>query len=194
MTTAIRRAGRVRLDDGTLLLWSVAGGRRGRRWRAMTSRDGRLLEARLLEVDGSGRPARLEITNASGVHTLHPEPSGGLHGNVVTSDGVRHLSLAWSDTHEIAVDRSPIATAVTALRLSASVPVGDALDVEVVAVTLDLVVEPGKRRFERVSNSTWRISGGDEPRSLTIDERGLPTWPDNRGDAAEWPMELEPGH
>ncbi len=190
MIDAIRRAGRIRLDDGTLLVWSVAGGQRGRRWRAMTSRGGHMLEARLLEVDGRGRPARLEITNAAGVLTLHPEPSGGLHGNVVMPDGVRHLSLDWSDTHEIAVDRSPIATAVTALRLSTVVPVGEGRDIDVVAVTLDLEVRPGTRRFDRISETTWRITGGDETRSLTIDERGIPIWPDDRGDAAEWPLEL----
>ena len=191
MSAAIRRAGRVRLDDGTLLIWSVAGGRRGRRWRAMTSRDGRLLEARLLEVDDGGRPARLEITNTSGVLTLHPDPAGGLHGNVVTADGVRHVALDWSDAHEIAVDRSPIATAVSALRLAPVIPVGEGREVDVVAVTMDLEVEPGQRRFERVSDATWRITGGDETRSVTIDERGIPIWPDGRADSAEWPLELE---
>ena len=191
MSAPIRLGGRVRLDDGTLMVWSVASGRRGRRWQAVTSRDGRLLESRVLEVDDAGRPARLEIANVSGVLTLHPEPSGGLHGNVVTPTGVRHVALDWSDAHEIAVDRSPIATSVIAYRLSGFVPVGQGQDVQVAVVTENLEVKPGTRRFERISDSSWRIEGGERPRSLTIDERGIPTWPDGDGDAIEWPLELE---
>jgi hypothetical protein len=145
----------------------------------------------VLEVDDAGRPARLEIASVAGVLTLHPEPSGGLHGNVVTPTGVRHLALDWSDAHEIAVDRSPIATSVIVHRLSGFVPVGQGRDVEVAVVTENLEVKPGTRRFERISDTTWRIEGGERPRSLSIDERGIPTWPDGDGDAIEWALELE---
>ena len=69
-------AGRARLQDGSLLLWSIAEGRRGARWRASTRRDGRLLSDLLLEVGHDGRPGRLEIATPAGLLTLHPEADG----------------------------------------------------------------------------------------------------------------------
>jgi len=202
MSAVVRGAGRAILDDGSQLVWSVADGRRGRRWRAMTARDGHLVETLLLEVGGDGRPTRLELSTSSGLLTLHPEPSGGLNGNVVTPAGVRHLSFAWSDKHELAIDRLPIAAAVTARRLAGSTPVGEGREVAVVAVAQDLEVSEGVRRYGRVSEANWRIEGADGARGLSIDERGLPVWPDARGESggageapretSEWPMEFDP--
>ena len=58
----------------------------------------------------------------------------------------------------------------------------------VVSVALDLSVGTGTRRFVRVDGATWRIDGGPVPRTLTIDDRGIPVWV---RDAWEWPLELE---
>ncbi|MDO8485990.1 MAG: hypothetical protein Q7S35_13695 [Candidatus Limnocylindrales bacterium] len=189
----VRRAGRARLADGTQLVWSVADGRRGRRWRAMTTRDGALTGALLLEVGVDGRPARLELATAAGLLTLHPEPSGSLHGNAVTADGVRHLTFAWSGEHELEVDGLPIASAVTARRLAGSTAVGEGRTVPAAAVAPDLSVREGARRYVRVDDATWRIEGEGDRRTLTIDERGLPVGSGEAGDeAGEWPLELEP--
>jgi hypothetical protein len=201
MSEMVRRAGRATLDDGTGIVWSVADGRRGRRWRAMTTRGGHLVQALLTEVDTDRRPTRLELTAAAGLLTLHPEPSARLHGNVVTPGGMRHLAFAWSDDHELAIDRFPIAGAITAHRLAATTSVGEARDVEVVTVDEDLDVHEGSRRFSRVTETTWRIDGsdgGDRIREVTIDERGLLVWPGSRGEtsgageAVEWPLEVDP--
>jgi hypothetical protein len=170
----------------------------------MTRRDGRLAESLLLEVDNDGRPSRLELTAAMGLLTLHPEPSGSLHGNMVTRDGVRHLAFGWSDDHELAIDRLPIVAAVAARRLASTTPVGEGRDVPVVSVGRDLQVQAGVRRYDRVANASWRIEGGrDGAQTLTIDNRGLPIWPGTGGkvagggetvgarEPAEWPLELE---
>jgi hypothetical protein len=197
MSPMVRRAGRATLEDGTDIVWSVADGRLGRRWRAMTSRSGSVVEALLLEIDADGRPTRLELTTAAGLLTLHPEPSGSLHGNVVTPVGMRHLTFAWSDEHELAIDRSPIAAAITARRLASTVAVGEGREVRVVDVARDLSVREGARRYVRVAESGWRIEGAGVTQSVTVDDRGLPGWPGARGETsgagepAEWPLEVD---
>lgn len=197
MSPMVRRAGRASLEDGTEIVWSVADGRRGRRWRAMTGRAGLVVEALLLEVGSDRRPIRLELTTATGLLTLHPEPSGWLHGNAVTPTGVRHLTFAWSGEHELALDRLPMAVAVTAWRLATTMAVGEGREVQVVVVAEDLGVHQGIRRYVRVAESVWQIGGDDRTFSLTIDEGGLPVWPGARGasagagEPADWPLELE---
>lgn len=204
MSAVVRRAGRVRRSNGKELVWSVADGTRGRRWRAMTTRDGHLLAAMLLEVSIEGRPTRLELAAATGLLTLHPEPPDELHGNLVTPTGVHHLAFPWSDGHELAIDRLPIAGAVTARRLASTTTVGEGRIVPVVRVTDDLDVDEGVRRFVRLTESDWRIEAGDETRMLTIDERGLPVWTvdprrdpaaeagETSGETDDWPLELDP--
>ncbi|MBI3749708.1 MAG: hypothetical protein HY262_12815, partial [Chloroflexi bacterium] len=54
MTAPLRRAGAGTLADGSELVWSVADGRRGRRWRAFASVEGVVTHALLLEVDVTG--------------------------------------------------------------------------------------------------------------------------------------------
>lgn len=201
MSDLVRRAGRVTLHDGTQLVWSAADGRRGRRWRAITTRDGQPCEALLLEIGLDGRPTRLELTTSAGLLTLHPEPSGSLHGNVVTSGGVRHLASAWTDAHELAIDRLPMAAAVTIRRLASTLAVGEGRSVPVVTVASDLEVRDDVRRYERLTEVDWRIDGPDGSQALTVDDRGLPIWSDTRGEsggageassaADEWPLELE---
>ena len=186
----VRRAGRATLADGTALVWSVADGRRGRRWRAVTTRDGILTATLLLEVGVDGRPARLELATAAGLLTLHPEGAGSLHGNAVTADGVRHLAFAWSDEHELAIDGVPIGSAVTARRLADAAAVGEGRTVSVVAVAADLSVREETLDFVRLDDATWRIEGDGEgeSRTVAIDERGLLVW---AAGAGEWPLERE---
>ena len=84
----LRRAGRLLLGGGETVLWSVAEGRRGRRWRsARRDADGNLVSDLLLELDPVGRWTRLELATTAGILTLHPEPDDtAVHGNVVTAD------------------------------------------------------------------------------------------------------------
>ena len=126
MSSYLRLAGTARLADGARLEWTVADGGRGRRWRAVATIDGHITHALLLEVALDRSVSRLELTTPGGLLTLHPDTNGAtLHGNAVTTDGVRHLSYAWGPNHAVAVAGRPIADAVTAHRLAATVGVGE---------------------------------------------------------------------
>jgi hypothetical protein len=189
----LRRAGAGgRLADGSILIWSVADGRRGRRWRAVATRDGAITHALLLEVDVKGRPAKVELATPGGLLTLHPEEgSGQLHGNVVTAEGVRHLALAWSGEHGLEVEGRPIASAVTARRLTSSTPVGEGRAVPVVVIGPHLSVVEESWRYTRTGEGEWRVesaSGEPPPWVLRIDPRGVPRL---SGDAREWPLERD---
>jgi hypothetical protein len=188
----LRQAGAGSLADGSRLVWSVADGRRGRRWRAVAGLNGAISHALLLEVDVDGRPSRLELTTAAGMLTLHPdEARRSIHGNVVTPGGVRHLSLPWSDEHGLEVVGRPIASVVTADRLAGSTPVGEGRAIPVVVIAADLNVSEAIRRFVRLGDSEWRIEGqidAAEGSTLAVDERGIPAW---LSDGQEWPLELD---
>jgi hypothetical protein len=114
----LRRAGRLDLGGGESILWSVAEGRRGRRWRSIR-RDASnrliadlLVSDLLLEVDANGRWTRLELATVRGILTLHPDADGtAVHGNVVTPDGVVPLTFVWSPQHRLMIAGEPVAAA-----------------------------------------------------------------------------------
>jgi hypothetical protein len=183
----------LELADGARLTWSVADGRRGRRWRAVSTIGGTITHTVLLEVDPAGRPSRLELTTPVGLLTLHPSADQReIHGNVVTStgEGVRPLGFAWGAEHDLEVVGRPLATAVGLWRRSAILPVGDVTDVDVLAIGPALDVVPGQRRFERLSETRWRVTpsgagGGSGPSfELEIDADGLPVA------GIRWPLEV----
>jgi hypothetical protein len=185
----LRRAGRARLADGSELLWSLAEGGRGRRWRATTSLDGRITHALLLEVDLAGRPARLELATEAGMLTLHPEPDGrSIDGNVVHRGGVRPLAFAWSPDHELEVIDRPLATAVTLRRLAARVRVGEGETIPVLAIDRSLAVRPGSRLVRRVADRRWEVAdlAGARETVIELDPDGLPQLGPG---ADDWPLE-----
>jgi hypothetical protein len=176
--------------DGAVIAWSVAQGRRGRRWRAMVVRgesvaEAVLLEVVLLEVDPDGRIARLELTTPAGMLTLHPEPDQReIHGNVVAPDGsVRPLAFAWSPDHEIDVGGRPIALAVALHRRRAVVAVGARAAIPVLAIDPSLGVQMDVRRVVRLDADRWSVddASGAPAREIVVDAQGLPaaeaTWP-----------------
>lgn len=165
MTEWLRRAGRGRLPDGTAVVWSVAEGRRGRRWREVRHQaDGSVLSTLLLETDRHDRFAHTELATAAGLLTLHPEGDGTLHGNTITAAGVEHLrGLRWAEDAVVLIEGSMVADAVMA-RTPGDGGVGIAIDL---ALTCRPLVEG------------WR------PPALRIDARGLPIL----ADGEEWPLE-----
>lgn len=193
MSESVRRAGAARRADDSEVIWSAADGRRGRRWRAVTKRAGAFASSVLLEVNPGGRVTRLELATSDGLLTLHPEPAGSLHGNVVTATGVRHLQLAWSADHVIEVDPLEIAGAISSQHLEGSIAVGEGITVPVAVVGIDLSVREAQRRYVRLDAATWQIERDGHVVAITIDDRGLPVWPAAAESAAgEWPLELDP--
>ncbi len=109
----LRRAGLLDVGGGETVLWSVAEGRRGRRWRSVRRGSGNeLLSDLLIEADPGRRWTRLELATARGILTLHPEPDDGVvHGNLITARGVAPLTFGWSPRHRLVVVGEPVAAA-----------------------------------------------------------------------------------
>ncbi|MBA2701337.1 MAG: hypothetical protein H0U58_06520 [Chloroflexi bacterium] len=164
----LRRAGRGRLPDGGLVMWSVAEGRHGRRWRWTVS-DGpanepRLRHAGLIEVDPAARFVRLELETPRGMLTLHPDGARPLaHGNVVSVDGVRPIEVAWAAGDAVGLEADAFGSTIGGWR-------GRGL---AVAASLEI------GRFDP-------RSGRDSLTTLSVDERGVPVL----GGAIEWPLEV----
>ena len=180
----LRVAGRSRASDGAVIAWSVAEGRRGRRWRAVALLDGAITHTLLLELTTAGRLARLELTTPAGMLTLHPEPNEAeIHGNVVVADGrVRPLAFEWSPDHELVVLGRPIGTAVALHRRRGSLAAGGSLTIPVLAISESLAVTPDALRVKRSGPDLWLVGMADGPLSeFTTDRDGLPpaegTWP-----------------
>jgi hypothetical protein len=177
MTDHLRLAGTWRLPDGALVTWTVADGRRGRRWRASSTVDGQLTHALLIEVDPAGRVARLELATPAGLLTLHPDASETtLHGNIVTLGGVQPVTFAWSRDHALSVDGRPIADAVTAHRITETTRVGERRKVALVAIAPDLTLREATFEFEPVRYRLWRISSSSRAdprrrRGRSVDNR-----------------------
>lgn len=175
----LRRAGRGTLSGGHVLLWSVAEGRRGHRWRAST-RDARgaVLDDLLLEVEPGGRIVRIELTTAAGQLTFHPEPDEqSAHGNAVTRDGIRHIALPWNPGRRVELPWSPVADAVLVAGLSGA---GER-DLPVATIGRDL-----KPRLRSVTvmpggPGRWRV----DDRPVEVDSEGLPSL----AEGSTWPLE-----
>lgn len=156
----LRVAGTGRSLDGATVTWSVAEGRRGRRWREAVSRDGAVVHSLLFELDPEGRFAHLELTTPAGLLTLHPEGDGTLHGNAVTRAGITHIrGLPWHQDDVILIDGSVVC------RTAANRNDGP----DAVRVKPDLSLTR-----ERVTMS-----------AASVDARGLPVLEESR----EWPLE-----
>lgn len=190
MSGPLRWGGRAALPDGSTVVWSVAEGVRGRRWREAVTIDGELVRSVLLEVSTGGRPSRLEVTAAAGLLTLHPsDDERELHGNVVTPTGIRHLRFEWSPDHELLVVGSPGASAVALGRLGGVVPVGEGT--RVAFLRIDDALDPRAVSWlvTRIGPGDWHLQDLEsaEERTASLDTDGLPVLPA----AATWPLETD---
>ncbi|MDQ2964686.1 MAG: hypothetical protein M3R57_02430 [Chloroflexota bacterium] len=186
MSQLVRRAGRGTDATGALVVWSVADGRRGRRWREVRSvAGGSVISSLLLETDPDGRFSHAELSTGDGLLTLHPESDGTLHGNVVTADGVMHVAaLRWSPNGVLIVEGSTIAAAAAAHTLRDTIAVGASMSRPAVFVDLGLAVFPGDVTIERTGEDTWRLGSEGE---VAVDDDGLPLLTG----AKIWPLEAE---
>lgn len=166
------------------MTWSVAEGRRGRRWRSVSNDAHGIIHVLLLEVDRAGRPSRLELTTSAGLLTLHPSADQReIHGNVVsaTGEGVRPLAFDWGQERELEVIGRPLATVAALHRRRAHVKVGRGGTLDVLSIDPELHVATASRSFERLTERRWRVGTLE----LEIDEDGLPLG------GRRWPLEPE---
>ncbi len=189
----VRRGGSLLLPGGRRLVWTVAEGSHGRRWRGVTTHgDGRLEAALLVETTRDGRLAKLELATGEGLLTLHPDGEPVLlHGNVVRAGGVDHVALPWSGTHALLVGASPVTAAVAVLGAAAGVGVGEGSNIPAVEVGIDLRPRPATWHIARTAERRWRLLAADGGTSLLLetDGDGLPTGVDS----STWPLELGGG-
>ena len=170
MTTPVRLAGHGRREDGALVTWTLAEGRKGRRWREAVSRDGRLLHTLLFETGPDRRFTHLELASPAGLATLHPEGDGTLHGNVVEADGVRHVvGLPYPVDATVVVGGAALASAALAWMVEGGLTIERVVELD--PATLHLIDRPL------------------EPQDLiAIDADGAPA---ALVDGASWPLETD---
>jgi hypothetical protein len=187
------------LQDGSVLLWSIAEGRRGARWRGSTARDAALRSDLLLEVAADGRPSRLEIATPAGLLTLHPEADGiSAHGNVVGIDGVRPLAFEWSPRHWFESRQGPLVAAAMCRSFRAELGVGEMRLVPGLHVDDQLRVWRGERGVQRLTETRFLIEEANGfGWELSLDDEGLPIFeagerrtPDSTA-APIWPLEVD---
>jgi hypothetical protein len=158
-TAWLRRAGRLDAGGGESILWSVAEGRRGRRWRSLRlDAHGRVVSDVLLEVDPDGRWARLELATAAGILTLHPEPGErAVRGNIVTGRGVVPLAFAWSPAHLLVVTGEPVADAALAARRPPAAPGPGLIVGSDLGVTVADAIDPAMAPPDGLPGPSWPL-------------------------------------
>ena len=187
MAAPLRVGGRGQGADGASVVWSLAEGTKGRRWREVRNVGGGVATSLLLETDPAGRFSHLELATPSALLTLHPEGDGTLHGHAIVSDGVEHVAgLAWDADGIVLLDGSTVCRLAAAAALAPAVVAGSSRGhlAAIVPSTLWLEVKP--IRVERIDDATWKF-GAEEP--FVLDRRGLPVL---RGGEI-WPLERDLG-
>ena len=167
-------------------MWSVAEGRRGRRWREAISKPGRpgIRHSLLLELGPDGWFSHLELSTEGGLLTLHPEGDGTLHGNAVTSDGVRHVQgQPWDPAGIVLVDGSIVSRLAAFPGLSSLIAPDTERAILVVRIPRDLRLV-ADREVVRRDGVRWSIG---ELEQWSPDERGLLVAADSR----DWPLEID---
>jgi hypothetical protein len=171
------------------MVWTVAQGTKGRRWRAVTTHgEGRMEASLLVETTPEGRLAKLELATGEGLLTLHPDGDPvRLHGNAVRSSGIDHIALPWSDACVLLAGASPVTASVAIAGPLAGIGVGEGTSVRTVEVGIDLRVRPATWRVARTGDRRWRLLAADGGPSLLLelDGDGIPT----SADAVAWPLE-----
>jgi hypothetical protein len=186
MATPLRFGGRGQGADGAAVVWSVAEGSRGRRWREVRNAAGGVASSLLLETDPDGRFSHLELSTPSGLLTLHPETDGTLHGHAIVSDGVEHVAgLAWDADGIVLLEGSTVCRAAAIATLAGSVEPGSSKGHLAVVIPATLWLEVKPVRIERIDPTSWRF-GSEEP--FPVDRHGLP---ELRGGEI-WPLEGDP--
>jgi hypothetical protein len=185
VSAAFRFGGRGQGADGASVVWSVAEGRRGRRWREVRNAGQAVASSLLLETDAAGRFAHLELSTPSGLLTLHPERDGTLHGHAIVSDGIEHIEgLPWDADGLAMLEGSTICRLAAIACLADVIAVGASRAHLAAVIPPTLWVDVKPIRIERIDATGWRFA--DEA-PFTVDARGLPIL---RGGEI-WPLERD---
>ncbi|HLX35830.1 MAG TPA: hypothetical protein VKR30_11400 [Candidatus Limnocylindrales bacterium] len=168
------------------VVWTVADGRNGRRWRELAVDASGAARSLVLETDGQGTWQRLELSGADGLLTLHPEGDGSIHGNVTSRAGVRHLSLGKVKPARIDIPGSLVAEAALCWAMTRQLRVGERRTIAVVTVAEPVTVALSEIVVERRTTATWELRDGDRRRLVELDEDGLPV---GHLGADRWPLE-----
>jgi hypothetical protein len=183
MGARLRVGGRGQGADGASVVWSVAEGSRGRRWREVRNAGHAVASSLLLETDPAGQFAHLELSTPSGLLTLHPEGDGTLHGHAIVSDGVEHVAgLAWDADGIVLLDGSTVCRLAAVGGLAETLTSGTSRGQLAVIIPATLWLEVKPIRIERIDATTWRF-GAEDP--FAVDRDGLPVL---RGGEI-WPLE-----
>ena len=189
MTEPTRLAGWGRTTDGVAITWTMAEGRRGRRWREVAIGDAGMTHALLLETGPDGRFSHLEVARPEGLWTFHPEPDGTLHGNAVRAGiGVRHVEgWPFGPDAVLVVEGSAIGDAAIAWHATRTMSIGGVIEVPGVLLRTDGKLEAvDSIRIDRRSDAGWRIGDGQ---AFEIDPSGAP----RLGGGGTVPLELGRG-
>ena len=187
MKVPVRRGGQFADDAGRSVLWSVADGARGRRWRwTVVDRRGALLAAHALETGPDGRFLRLESATAPGLLSLHREADGSLHGNRVGERGVDHLTVEAPAPAGVLIGGT--ALAVSILLGTMEGPAAKAT-LDVLEVFDDLGLRIVSATIRPTDDGGWEIRTNRATRRAHLDADSLPdaaahdglTWPLERG-------------
>ena len=185
MAARLRFGGRGQGVDGGSVVWSVAEGSRGRRWREVRNTGHAVASSLLLETDAAGRFAHLELSTPSGLLTLHPEGDGTLHGHAIVSDGIEHVEgLRWDADGLALLEGSTVCRAVAIQVLPDKLKPSNSLAHLAVVIPPTLWLEVKPVRIERIDVRSWRF-GDEEP--FEVDPRGLPLL--HGGEI--WPLERD---
>jgi len=175
MTEPTRVAGWGNLADGSHVTWTVAEGRRGRRWREVVIGGPTAGQAVLLETAPDGRFSHIELARPDGLWTFHPEGDGTLHGNHVggAEPGVRHIAgWAFGPRDVLLVEGSTVSAAAIAWVHRDALGPGTSVTVAGVVIGLDGSLTPnGTIPIERLDERQWSIGQGTP---IEIDHDGLP--------------------
>lgn len=181
MSRFLRVGGRGTTPGGRSVIWSIAEGSKGRRYREVRRAGEGIAHSLLLETDPDGRFSHLELSTPSGLLTLHPEPDGTLHGHAIVSDGVEHVAgLAWEPDALIVIEDSVVCVVATAHLLRRTLAAGSSLARHAAWIPPTLWVEIRPVRVGRIGGGAWQV-GSDGP--IAIQPTGVPglaggeTWP-----------------
>jgi hypothetical protein len=183
--TRLAGIGRDRL--GREVTWTIADGERGRRWRETVAEPaGGMARSVTLETGHAGQWLRLEMAAPAGLLSLHPDRGGSVHGNVVSRDGVRHLSLDALDPPLVDIRDSVVGETALCRALERRVAAGEGTTVSVARVGPGLEVTTVEVAVVRQDARTWELRDPDGTRAVAMGDLGTPA---NNDVGARWPLE-----